>query len=150
MSEPARDIVKELIHGDLDETSYTETITLEQALRNLPLEHSPITSVQSVTIDGSTVTDYSRTHFTLRRNGLVMWPAGAVIVVNYTTGWDPQPLPTEIETAISHIEDWLAGNPQSGIQSASIGPMSTTFRADASNVPQTVKGLLQKWIRPLY
>jgi hypothetical protein len=150
MSDVARDIVKELIHGDLDETPYTETITLEQSLRNLPLEHSPITSVQSVTVDGSLVTDFYMTHFTLRKKFLDIWPAGAEIVVNYKTGWTPQPEPSEILTAIEHIDTWLAGNPQSGIQTSTIGPISTTFKADSSAIPQTVKGLLAKWIRPLY
>ena len=145
-------MVSRYIHGDILRKSpaYTETIRLEKASRVLPLEHSPITEIENVTVENVIFTNYTNSIFCLRTNFDTCWPANTNITVTYRTGWEPGNYPDDICEAIAMIETWLLGKPETGIAEQTIGPFTTRRNESGFRLPESVMTLLHPWVRPLW
>ena len=147
----ARSLVARLLGGDLTAVSRTaERHTLRFAQPVLPLRHTPVTAVSTVTVDGTAQasSDYSVTPFALEREDGGTWPAGATILVTYTTGWTEGSEPQEVQDALQLASEWLETHPGSGISQFRAGEETATREASDGRGPAAIRELLAKWVRP--
>src|SRR5690606_12407030 len=145
----ARSLVARLLGGDLDAVTRTaERHTLRFASPVLPLRHTPATAVSSVTVDGKAVDSgaYSVTPFALVREDGGQWPAGATILVTYTTGWTQGNEAQDIQDALQLAAEYLDAHPGMGITSFREGAEAVTV--DAQAALDAIRRLLAKWVRP--
>src|SRR5690606_231793 len=148
----ARSLVARLLGGDLAAVTRTaERHTLRFASPVLPLRHSPATAVASVTVDGEAVDSgaYSVTPFALVREDGEAWPAGAAILVTYTTGWTQGSEPADVQEALAQATAWFDANPGVGVSLVSIGGETVQRGLELTRFGiDLTKRLLQKWVRP--
>jgi len=103
-------------------------------------------------VDGSAVTEYSFTPFTLVREPTSLtgplWPAG-IVTVTYTTGWDEGYEPAEVQEALAQATAWFDANPGVGVSLVSIGGETVQRGLELTRFGiDLTKRLLQKWVRP--
>lgn len=147
----ARSLVARLLGGDLDAVTRTaERHTLRFASPVLPLRHTPVTAVSSVTVDGEAVDSgaYSVTPFALVREDGGQWPAGSAILVTYTTGWTEGAEAQEVQDALALATEWLDAHPGTGITQFRAGEESATRESTDGRGPHVIRELLAKWRRP--
>jgi hypothetical protein len=147
MTLQARALVASLLNGDLDQREHTlQAHTMRVPSPVLPLRVTPVTSVTTITINGSTVDagDYSFTPFALvREDG--DWPVGRALVT-YTTGWVEGLEPIAVQEAITLAAAWLAANPGSGVTQYREGAEAATVDSQAGL--GSIRALLNPWVRP--
>ena len=148
----ARALVASLLRGDLDAVTHTsQRHELRFAAQVLPLRRTPVTAVSSVTVAGEAVDSgaYSVTPFALVREDGGQWPAGAAIIVTYTTGWAQGGEPAEVQEALAQATAWFDANPGVGVSLVSIGGETVQRGLELTKFGiDLTKRLLQKWVRP--
>lgn len=154
-ADAAKAIAASIINGDILQATYTdEVMTLRVANDYLPLEHGPVTSVDTVKIGDDTITAGDDDGYTVERFGIKRkygyeWPAGPKITVTYTTGWADGSEPTNVAEALSMLETWIDAKPELGMSQIEIGEESVARPATIATVtPEAARILLRPWVRP--
>jgi hypothetical protein len=147
-------LAERLINGSITLATVTsERVVLRHSHEWLPLKRGPVTSVTSLSITGTAQTGsdddgWEVERFGLRRKWPYTWPAGELILVTYTVGWEVASRPNEIAEAITLLETWVDTKPEVALASVKIGDESATYRAsNTAEAPPVVDTLLARWKR---
>ena len=158
----AADKVDSLCRTKFESTALTEEYCGDGE-RTLWVNHLPVISITSVTIDGSTSwtedTDYflvderrlvipeSDTFNARTRSFSSVWPRGTNnvdIVYNYGYATTPDPVKLAIAKL---VQAWYTQDGSEGLSAESLGPRSVSYGSDSSSgVPMIVTTLLQNYV----
>jgi hypothetical protein len=151
----ANAIISSFIRASVTPREHATRITLHAPRTFLPLRHTPVTSVTTLTMNGEPLpvtgddgahTVYDVTPFGLERTDDLAW--NGVITVEYQTGWEAGSEPDDILEATRLIEAWLTTSPEAGVTSESVdGVGSVTRGQTALDVPAAAANLLRKYVR---
>lgn len=119
--------------------------------QNLNLYRMPVVEVDSVTIDGDEITDYTE-RLSVGRLYRTVWPSGSEIVVSYTAGygepmeygyedWELQKLvPDAVLAILGAIGEWY--NNRIGVKSESLSGIGSVTYGDEEELPASAKAKL--------
>lgn len=142
-TDAARALVESLINGELTEATRTEVVRLRFARSYLPLRHTPVTAVTSVTEGDDSVDsgDYRVTPHGLFRTDGEDWAADTETTVVYTTGWPVDSEPSEVQAALARADEIDVG-----ATSEKVGDVS--LQRSASATLEGIRALVKRWVRP--
>jgi len=153
-SDVALALAERLINGSITLATVTsERVVLRHSHEWLPLKRGPVTSVTSLSITGTAQTGsdddgWEVERFGLRRKWPYTWPAGELILVTYTVGWEVSSRPNEIAEAITLLTTWVDSKPEVATQSVSVGGESAMLATYLNvEVPRIAHELLGRWKR---